>query len=272
MPEVIAQRLLGLLDDLIGRLEQCLSAPEGFYPTGLTESVPLAAQYLTQIGMAPDGKLLLDDFNRLVLGAGFDLLLTDDAARSPDSVEWLREKFGPFPHPAVDPVDPGSLRDIRIQALRGGLHSLTCRLRTIRRLVEECLSAGTLAGPVSLSSAGCGQAESIPGEGEGAGNPEETIGPASPDVTERPKLTPSREKAIRQYNDAVDKNPAQLNGATDLEVYDWLKEHAEGEQLPSFATWARYLREARDYYDAHKYTPKAGRSTGKSVVRRDQVE
>jgi len=88
-----------------------------------------------------------------------------------------------------------------------------------------------------------------------------------------PKLAPSHEIAFRQYLDAVEKNPTQLNGATDREVYDWLGNHVEaGEELPSFATWSRYLRKARDFYDAQKNTPRAGRAPGKSVVRQDQIE
>jgi hypothetical protein len=85
-------------------------------------------------------------------------------------------------------------------------------------------------------------------------------------------LSPSREKAFREYLDAVSKNPTQLNGATDHEVYDWLVDHAEGERLPIFGTWSRYVREAREHYKAQKNTARIGRVTGKSVVSEDEID
>ncbi len=86
------------------------------------------------------------------------------------------------------------------------------------------------------------------------------------------KLSLSREKAFRQYQDAVGRNPTQLNGATDREVYDWLYGRREqGDVLQSFATWSRYLREAREFYSAQKNTARISRPTGKSVVRQDQI-
>jgi hypothetical protein len=85
-------------------------------------------------------------------------------------------------------------------------------------------------------------------------------------------LPPSREKAFRQYLQAVSNNPTQLNGATDREVYDWLEVHSEGERLPRFDTWSRYLREARDHYSAQKNTARTGRVTGKSVVSEDEID
>jgi hypothetical protein len=84
-------------------------------------------------------------------------------------------------------------------------------------------------------------------------------------------LPPSREKAYRQYLDAVAKNPTQLNDETDRKVYDWLEEHAEGEALPVFGTWSKYLREARKHYQTNKHTARHGRETGKTVVRQDRI-
>jgi hypothetical protein len=87
------------------------------------------------------------------------------------------------------------------------------------------------------------------------------------------KLAPSRMKAYGQYLDAMVKNPTELNGATDRVVYDWLKRHLEeDETLPTFATWSRYVRDAREFYETQKNLPRAGRLPGKSVVREDQIE
>jgi hypothetical protein len=85
-------------------------------------------------------------------------------------------------------------------------------------------------------------------------------------------LAPSRVKAYGQYLNAVGTNP-HLTGATDREVFDWLEEHTEeGEHLPNYAAWSRYLRDARQFHDTSKNTPRIGRQTGKSVVSEHEIE
>jgi hypothetical protein len=85
-------------------------------------------------------------------------------------------------------------------------------------------------------------------------------------------LSPSRKKAYQQYQSAV-KKIAELDGATDRQVYDWLGEHCddEDEKLPPFSTWSRYLRHARAYYGTSKNTRRAGRQTGRSIVGSDEI-
>ena len=60
---------------------------------------------------------------------------------------------------------------------------------------------------------------------------------------------------------------------TDREAYDWLD--AEGpteyDPLPTFTTWSRSLRKARQLLGEQKHKPRAGR-TGRSVVRWDELE
>jgi hypothetical protein len=69
----------------------------------------------------------------------------------------------------------------------------------------------------------------------------------------------------------------------DQEAYTLLKEKGiptgageRGElaeyQLPAFATWARYLRDARKVLNEQKYSRRRGRPHGPSVVRYDQIE
>jgi hypothetical protein len=69
----------------------------------------------------------------------------------------------------------------------------------------------------------------------------------------------------------------------DLEALNLLREDgiAEGAgergeladyRLPAYATWARYLREARRLLGENKYTRRAGRPTGRSIVKGDQIE
>jgi hypothetical protein len=84
-------------------------------------------------------------------------------------------------------------------------------------------------------------------------------------------LPPSRQKAYSQYLWAVKEN-AELDGATDQQVYDWLSEHLEdGEQLPPFNTWSRYVREARSHHNTSKHSSRVDRETGRSIVRPDQI-
>ena len=65
--------------------------------------------------------------------------------------------------------------------------------------------------------------------------------------------------------------PESLQLKTDTDVYDWLKDEQEtkglpnGYKLPSFHTWARYLRVVRRQTRTKKNTPAAGRA-GRSVV------
>ena len=59
---------------------------------------------------------------------------------------------------------------------------------------------------------------------------------------------------------------------TDREVYDWLTEHLdEGEKLPGFETWDRYVRQARSVLGTQKYEPRSGREHGGTIVREDQI-
>jgi hypothetical protein len=67
------------------------------------------------------------------------------------------------------------------------------------------------------------------------------------------------------------------------EAYDWLHENgidpskddfAESTdyELPSFDTWGRQVREARKALGEQKYSRRAGRATGSSIVRGDEIE
>ena len=85
------------------------------------------------------------------------------------------------------------------------------------------------------------------------------------------KLKPCRKKAYSQFKHAMEKKPELQD---DRAVYDWLiDEDADAEdEFPAYGTWVRYLRGARNYLSASKNTSrKSKRSSGKSVVRSDQV-
>lgn len=72
----------------------------------------------------------------------------------------------------------------------------------------------------------------------------------SPDIA----LKKSVRQAFEFYKIAIGKNP-HLNSATDKEVYDWMKENFEKEDLNglnTFDTWNRYIRDARQFYGTNK--------------------
>lgn len=96
--------------------------------------------------------------------------------------------------------------------------------------------------------------------------------PVAPaEAPEERKLPLSRERAYRAYLDAIRRDPA-LNDGPDGEVFRWLKEADEEDGLPaSCETFQRYLREARAHYDTPRNTPRAGRATGRSIVRAGEV-
>jgi hypothetical protein len=107
------------------------------------------------------------------------------------------------------------------------------------------------------------RSDADPARGHADAKPNEGTGTA-------PALSPSRHKAYGQYLWAVSRNAA-LVGATDRQVYDWLRENGKDESLATFATWGRYLREARAFHDAQKNTPRIGRKTGRSIARPEEI-
>jgi DNA-binding NtrC family response regulator len=82
------------------------------------------------------------------------------------------------------------------------------------------------------------------------------------------RLPPSRLKAYQLFQWALEQAP-ELGDAADAVVFRWLQEdpRVAGEGLPDrSATFERYLRDARAYYNDHKNTPRHARSYGSSVV------
>jgi hypothetical protein len=112
--------------------------------------------------------------------------------------------------------------------------------------------------------------ESAPSTSSWASAPTSTLpAPLESGEAKTASLSPSRLKAMGQYLDAVRKCP-HLKGDTDQAVYDWVAEHSDGDPLPPFATWSRYLRGARQATGTGKNTSRSGR-TGRSVVGPDDI-
>jgi hypothetical protein len=81
------------------------------------------------------------------------------------------------------------------------------------------------------------------------------------------RLSPCHSRAFGEFRSAAQ---ALGDNPTDPQAYEWLKEHEVQILLP-FATWARYVREARRKLGLKKNSPRGGR-TGGSVARWDEVE
>ncbi len=108
------------------------------------------------------------------------------------------------------------------------------------------------------------------GEGDGAGPSPKKPGAREP--TRPGRLKPSQAKAYGQWKRAIELN-AELDGASDRTVYDWVAENMldEGEKPPAFGTWARQLRAGRSFHGNQKNEPRVSRPHGKSIVRKRQI-
>ena len=91
------------------------------------------------------------------------------------------------------------------------------------------------------------------------------------------ELRRGEKKALYAYNVAEQRNDREL---TDIEAHRWLKEHIaasdHGDEsdynLPSFDTWSRYLRQARRKLGQSKYHRQADRTSGRSIVKANQID
>lgn len=101
-------------------------------------------------------------------------------------------------------------------------------------------------------------------EGTGATEPPKAI-----TKTAQRKPKPSELLAYSQWQDAVKQN-AELDGAGDGTVYDWLAENTDA-GLPRRDTWQRYVRTVRRAAGKQKHRPRAGREHGNSVARPDEI-
>ena len=93
------------------------------------------------------------------------------------------------------------------------------------------------------------------------------------------EMRPAYRKAYLAFQYAESKAGKRLQ---DREAYELLKDEGiptdKGDlgqladyELPAFATWSRQVRKARKLLGDQKYTPRAGRTTSKSVVKREEI-
>jgi hypothetical protein len=154
------------------------------------------------------------------------------------------------------------------------LKPIMCDAATMAATVGTAQNEGTGAGPH-------GDRKPTPG---GADGTPPAPGGATPtdDGTNRyaalEKMQPARRKAYLAFLYAEAKTGRRLE---DLEAWDWLRENGTDEQnagelvgyqLPEFANWARYVRDARKVTGEQKYQRRTARPTGKSIVHADEHE
>jgi hypothetical protein len=94
-----------------------------------------------------------------------------------------------------------------------------------------------------------------------------------------PQLEPAIRLAYLSFAYAESKAQRRLE---DQEAYAILEdsisrdaddlEELSSYSVPTFDTWSRYLREARNTLGEQKYTRRSGRTAGRSVVTSDQAE
>jgi two-component system nitrogen regulation response regulator GlnG len=91
-----------------------------------------------------------------------------------------------------------------------------------------------------------------------------------PEANPVKSLSPRKEVAWRHYLWACETEPA-LVGEPLAKVYRWLQEKDPDDLPDTFDTFARYIRAAQAHYGCQRNGSRAGRPTGKSVVRSDEV-
>jgi len=165
--------------------------------------------------------------------------------------------------PRHDDGQPRNLQEQRGVAAEGSSHM------DLGKLVELRIQIEVLApSPAAATGATVSNSVSV-----APSNPTETSAAATASLLgeqEHGSLAPSRKKAYQQFLWSISTAP-QLAGATDRQVYDWLLQHSDEDEPPVFSTWSRYLREARAFYGTRKNNRRAGRETGRSVVRATEI-
>ena len=97
------------------------------------------------------------------------------------------------------------------------------------------------------------------------------------------KMEPADRKAYFAFQYAATKLGRMPEVLEDREAYEWLKENGidqgKGDlgeladyKLPSLATWSKQVRNARKPLREQKYTRRAGRPTGSSIVKDNEIE
>ncbi len=92
-----------------------------------------------------------------------------------------------------------------------------------------------------------------------------------PKESTSPPSSPSRLRAYTQWRYAIDQGPFSEQ-STDREIYDWLvdREDIDGDQIASYETWSRYVRQHRSRLGQSKNSRRGNRPLGRSIIRAEE--
>ncbi len=277
MSESLARsRLLSLLPGLIEKLNQFLALVptliEEFekwdagksdfpWPVEIEQNVRLAAGYLEGMELKPEAIFLIEDLER-IWKTGIDV--------------WVERLGGPVYLEQVE-----GLRVVRINTIRYALARLVERLQTIRQIVEgeQETSHGKGATPINGPDASL-----TGGQKPGKGTVDSDAGIETLEESERnaimKEMKPADKKAYFSFQYAETQAEQKLE---DQEAYKLLSEKGiqagKGDlgemtdyDLPSFDTWSRQLRNARNALKEQKYKRRGQPMRTRSIVGGNQIE
>jgi hypothetical protein len=170
-------------------------------------------------------------------------------------------------------VSPWSPSDDELDEAR---NALIARLPEIEAMIAEVRRLFQTFAPADGS-----EVRAVPAAQQHSPNPPQgrtgdpaTSPPSAPELAA--KMADLREQCrlalegFEAARSALSERPS-VTRVTDEMAYEWLQEHRSGtEPLPSFDTWARYLRDARRELGVQKNRPRRGR-TGRSVRKADDL-
>ena len=185
------------------------------------------------------------------------------------------EIIAAFPKPPNPVASWQKQYDIdQARAKKGPLSHLAAQLAAMRTQAETCpktlLTPSTLKPETSKEKGGTGSPPKQPPPDSNVKRREVLAG-----------LQPADRKAYLSYQYAETMAERRLE---DREAHDWLKENGidagkgdvgeldSYELPPNYETWRRQVSEARRLLGEQKYTPRKGRSTGRSIVSGQEIE
>jgi hypothetical protein len=184
-------------------------------------------------------------------------------------IQRLREQLGNFPSDASDTRNEQARTEHARGAGADRDQGKAGKAEGAEANRSEKQAEGRQTSPAE--GTGTGRDQGGAGQNQGGG-----VTPAQREEQIR-RMTPAIRLAYLSFKHAEKKKEKFLE---DREAHEVLKDEDFAEdvgeladyQLPTFGTWARQLRHARRLLGEQKYTRRAGRPTGKSVVRQDQIE
>ena len=257
----VHRRLLELLWISIRHVEGFLSSNKR-YPPGVDE-LYMAAEYLEGVGLSPDGKWLIREYQS-ISNRGYAQLSSDVYAANPQNAHV-------WGYPPQFSQETNDDRRSRSRIMNFQMLRLLERLRGLLRLVSQAEQG---------EHATVNTNPTVPQKREA--HQEHHSEAEVPDASRESLIqTMSRSVRVAYYAFAYAESKAGRK-LQDREAYELLRdegipEHAGNRRelteykLPAFDTWSRQLREAREALGEQKYSRRRGRSHGKSIVKLEEI-